>query len=76
MGKNQDIEKILYTVKEAGAALGVNAGTIRQLISKGLLPGLKLGCMKVRKKSLDNFCKKYDGKDLSDLDNIVDLYKE
>ena len=48
---------------------------VYQLINKGLLPGLKLGCMKVRKKSPEVFWKKYDGKDLSDLDNIVDLYK-
>lgn len=66
-------EKMLYTVKEAGAALGVNSGMIRKLIKKGLLPGLKLGCLKVRKISLEKFIQDYDGMNLDDLDNIVPL---
>lgn len=66
-------EKMSYTVKEAGAALGVNSGMIRKLIKKGLLPGLKLGCLKVRKISLEKFIQDYDGMNLDDLDNIVPL---
>lgn len=66
-------EKMLYTVKEAGAVLGVNSGMVRKLIKKGLLPGLKLGCLKVRKTSLEKFIKDYDGMNLDDLDNITPL---
>ena len=64
---------MFYTVKEAGSALGVNSGMIRKLIKKGLLPGLKLGCLKVRKISLEKFIQDYDGMNLDDLDNIVPL---
>ena len=46
---------------------------IRKLIKKGLLPGLKLGCLKVRKISLEKFIQDYDGMNLDDLDNIVPL---
>lgn len=69
-------EKLLYTVKEAAAALGVNTSTIYQLINKGLLPGLKLGCLKIRKASLEKFIKDYDGMDFSDLDNIIPYTSE
>lgn len=74
MENKQNVEKMLYTVKEASMAMGVNSRTVYQLINKGLLPALKLGCLKIRKVSLEKFLEKYDGKDLSDLDNITDLH--
>ena len=43
------------------------------MIRKGYLPALNLGSLKVRRTSLLNFLEKYDGKDLSDLNNIKDL---
>lgn len=66
-------DKILYTVKETAGTLGVNVHVIYNLIKKGLLPALKLGSMKVRKESIEAFVKKYEGMDLSDLDNITEL---
>lgn len=66
-------DKILYTVKETAGTLGVNVHVIYNLIKKGLLPALKLGSMKVRKESIEAFVKKYEGMDLSDLDNIIEL---
>lgn len=66
-------DKMLYTVKEASATLGVNVHVVYNLIKKGLLPAMKLGSLKIRKTSLEDFISTYDGKDLSDLDNIVTL---
>ena len=66
-------DKMLYTVKEASATLGVNVHVVYNLIKKGLLPAMKLGSLKIRKTSLEDFISTYDGKDLSDLNNIVTL---
>ena len=66
-------DKILYTVKEASAALGINVHTVYDLIKKDILPALKLGSLKIRKVSLEEFITKYEGMDLSDLDNIKEL---
>lgn len=65
-------DKMLYSVKEVSATLGVNVHIVYELIKKGLLPAMKLGSLKVRKKTLDDFLEKYDGMDLSDLDNITE----
>lgn len=65
--------KILYNVKETASVLGVNVHIVYALITKGLLPALKLGSLKVRKTTIENFVAKYEGMDLSNLDNIVEL---
>lgn len=64
---------ILYTVKEASQLLKVNVDYVHKLRKAGLLPFLKLGSFKVRKQALDDFLAKYEGKDLTDPFNIVDL---
>ena len=63
----------LYTVKEVSQKLKVNIHKVYELVNAGLLPALKLGSIKVRKESLEEFLMKYDGKDLTDLKNICDL---
>lgn len=65
-------DKMLYTVKDVASTFGVNVHVVYD-IKKGLLPALKLGSLKIRKKSLESFLEKYDGMDLSDLDNITEL---
>ena len=55
------------------AWLGVSIHLVYDLINKGLLPALKLGSLKIRKETLDEFTKKYEGMDLSDLDHIKEL---
>lgn len=62
---------MLYTVKETAATLGVNVHLVYNFIRKGLLPAMKLGSLKIRKETLEEFVSTYEGKDLSDLDNIV-----
>ena len=66
-------EKLLYTVKEAAYVLGCNVHLVYNLVNKGLLPALKLGSLKIRKASIEKFLDKYDGMDLTNLDNIVTL---
>lgn len=63
----------LYTVKEVSQKLKVNIHKVYELVNAGLLPALKLGSIKVRKESLEEFLMKYDGKDLTDLKNVRDL---
>jgi len=67
------MEEILFTVKEASQLLKTDEPTIRNLISKGFLKGLKLGRLKVRKAEIERFLSWAEGKDLSDLDDIKDL---
>ena len=67
------MEDVLYTVKEVSLLIKTNVGYVYNLIRKGYLPALNLGSLKVRRTSLLNFLEKYDGKDLSDVNNIKDL---
>ena len=67
------MEDVLYTVSEVAKLLKTNVNYVYTLIKKGYLPALKLGSYKVRKISIDKFLQKYEGKDLTDLDNITDL---
>lgn len=60
----------LYTVKEVSKILKVNVHKVYDLIHFCMLPALKLGSIKIRKESLNEFLKKYDGMDLSDLDKV------
>ena len=60
----------LYTVKEVAKIMKVNVHRVYDLIHAGLLPALKLGSIKIRTESLNEFLKKYDGMDLTDLDKI------
>jgi excisionase family DNA binding protein len=64
---------MLYTVKEVAAILKVNKNAVYDLIRKGHLKALKLGSLKVTYFELVRFLKEYNGKDMSDLDNIRDL---
>lgn len=70
------MEQRLFTVKETAQILKVNVRCVYELIKKGLLPALKLGCWKVRAEALDKFLEKYECYDMSDLNNItkVDFY--
>ena len=67
------IGEILYTVDEVSKMVGTNKNYIYALINKGLLPAMKLGSLKIRRSSLLKFLNDYDNKDLTDINNIVDL---
>lgn len=67
------MEEMLYTVKETAKILKTNTDYVYALIKKGKLRCLKLGSFKIRKSTLEDFLSKYEGYDLSELDNIVPL---
>ena len=69
-------DKILYTVKEVAQLIHTNQGYVYSLIKAGLLPVLKLGSYKIRKKSLEHFLVEYEGKDLTDPRHIQPLYPD
>ncbi|SKA91540.1 DNA binding domain-containing protein, excisionase family [Caloramator quimbayensis] len=67
---NAESQDILYTVSEVAELIKCNTNYVYQLIKTGLLPGLKLGSMKVRRIALLEFLEKYQGYDLTDPSNI------
>ena len=75
MEVQENNKKLLYTVKETATVLGCNIHLVYDLINKRLLPAMKLGSLKIRLTSIEEFLEKYDGMDLSDLDNIIYLNK-
>lgn len=60
------MEDTLYTVTEVGQILKIGKNRVYDLIHAGLLPALKLGGLKIRKSSLCEFEKNYEGYDLTD----------
>ena len=70
MNISNNTEKLLYSVKELKSVLGIGEANIYQIIHAGLLPYLNLGGMKVRKVAVEEFVAKYEGYDLSDINNI------
>ena len=66
-------DTLVFTVKEASKILHLSPNYIYQLISKGYLPAIKLGSIKILKSSLERFLEGNEGKDFTDLDNIVKL---
>lgn len=73
MEAQENNKKLLYTVKETATVLGCNIHLVYDLINKGLLPAMKLGSLKIRLVSIEEFLEKYDGMDLTDLNNIIEL---
>jgi len=70
------MEDVLYSVKETSQLLKTNTDYVYKLIRLGMLPALKLGSYKVRKISLLLFLEKYEGKDLTNPEDIQDLVLE
>jgi excisionase family DNA binding protein len=67
------MEDMLLTVPELAKTLKTNPEYVYKLINKGYLPVLKLGRYKVRISALEKFLEENEGKDLTDLDNVVEL---
>lgn len=67
---------LIYTVQEVATILHSRPNYIYSLINKGYLPAIKLGSIKVLKKTLENFLIINEGNDLSDLNNIRKLVME
>ncbi len=58
----------LLTVNEVAKIIKSSKNTVYELINKGFLDCLILGRWKVRRSTLEKFLEKYEGYDLSDLD--------
>lgn len=64
------MEDMLYTVAEVAQLLKTNTDYVYKLQRSGLLRFLKLGRLKCRKATLEEFLAKYDGLDISDPENV------
>lgn len=65
----------LFKMKEVSKELQVSLEYAYKLVKSGLLPSLKLPCLKVREEALTEFKAKYEGYDLSKLEaiKVIDL---
>ncbi len=69
-------ETMIYTVKEVATILHSSPNYVYTLIKKGYLPAVKLGSVKILKKTLEQFLTENQGNDLSNLDEIKKLELE
>ncbi len=67
------MEDMLLTVPEVAQILKTNTDYVYRLHRTGLLRFLKLGRLKCRKASLEEFLNRYDGMDITDPENIRPL---
>lgn len=63
----------LHPISDVSKILGINKNAVYELINHGHLTGLKLGSLKVTTFELEDFMKRNNGKDLSDLENVTDF---
>jgi excisionase family DNA binding protein len=64
------MEEMLYTVPEVAAILKTNVDYVYKLQRAGLIRFMKIGRLKCRKSTLEQFLEKYDGLDITDPLNI------
>lgn len=70
------MENMLYTVPEVAAILKTNVDYVYKLQRAGLIRFMKIGRLKCRKSTLEEFLEKYDGLDISDPFNVQELERE
>lgn len=70
------MEDKLYTVSQASKEFGIPKWRIYELINAGLISGIKIGGMKVRRSSMFKFFEDYENKDVTDPYNVKDIKKE
>lgn len=63
----------LLTIADVAKILKCNKDYVHKLRNAGLLPFIKLGSYKCRVESLNEFLKRYEGKDLTDPFNVREL---
>lgn len=67
------MDDILYSVVDTAKLLKISKNKTYELVKAGLLPGIKLGGLKIRKSTIEKFLADYEGYDLTDLANIKKL---
>lgn len=72
------MDDYLLSVAETAKRLGIKSDRcyVYKLIEKGYLKAIKLKSLKVRNSELNRFLKEFEGKDLSNLDDIKELQGE
>ena len=68
-----DLEDVLYTVAEVATLLKTNENYVYKLIKAKLLPCLILGRYKVRRQALLKFLEDYEGKNLTEPENVKEI---
>lgn len=69
------MEEMLFTVQEVADILKTNVSYVYKLQQSGLIRFMKIGRLKCRKSSLEEFLAKYDGYDLTDPFDVKELEK-
>ncbi|WP_270433401.1 helix-turn-helix domain-containing protein [Anaerostipes hominis (ex Lee et al. 2021)] len=69
------MEDVLYTVPQVAELIHTNQNYVGALINSGILPYLKMGHRKIRKSALEEFLEKWEGWDLTDPYNPVEIKK-
>jgi excisionase family DNA binding protein len=67
------MDDYLMSVSEAAKRLKTDKNFVYDLVDRKLLNALKLRSLKIRNTEINRFLKDFDGKDLSNLDNIKEL---
>lgn len=70
------MEDMLYTVPEVAKLLKTNVDYVYKLQQSGVIRFMKIGRLKCRKTTLEQFLEKYDGCDISDPFNIQKINEE
>lgn len=70
------MEDMLYTVPEVAKILKTNVDYVYKLQQSGIIRFMKIGRLKCRKTTLEQFLEKYDGCDISDPFNIQKINEE
>ena len=70
------MEDMLYTVPEVAKILKTNVDYVYKLQQSGVIRFMKIGRLKCRKTTLEQFLEKYDGCDISDPFNIQKINEE
>lgn len=65
--------EMLYTMKEVSEILKCNVDYVHRLRKAGLLKCMKLGSYKVRKSELERFLAEFEGYDLTNPEQVVEL---
>ena len=67
------MEDYLLSITQTAQRLKTNKNFVYKLVDKGLLKCLIMGSKKIRNSEINRFLAEYEGKDLSNLDNITDI---
>ncbi|MBR3325231.1 MAG: helix-turn-helix domain-containing protein [Clostridia bacterium] len=66
-------DKIIYTVREVADILHTSPNYVYELVNNGHIPAIKLGSIRILKKSLIDFLSNNIGNDLSNMNDIKKL---